>query len=117
MAMFLGMVGIYGLLAYSVKERSSEIGIRIALGASRSQVLGMFLRQGLTLTVPGLLIGLAGALMLTRLLTSLLYGVTALDPITFVAAPAVLLIVAIAACLVPAGRATTVDPMNILRCE
>ena len=77
----------------------------------------MFLRQGLTLIVPGLLIGLAGAWIVTRLLTSLLYSVTALDPITFVAAPGVLLIVAIAACLVPAGRATTVDPMNTLRCE
>ena len=117
MAMLLGMVGIYGLLAYSVKERSSEIGIRIALGASRPQVLGLFLRQGLTLTVIGLFAGSAGALILTRLLTSLLYGVTPLDPITFAAAPGVLLIVAIAACLVPAGRATTVDPMNILRCE
>jgi predicted lysophospholipase L1 biosynthesis ABC-type transport system permease subunit len=117
MAMFLGMVGIYGLLAYAVKERSAEIGIRLALGASRSQVLGIFLRLGLALTVPGLLIGLAGAWIVTRLLTSLLYGVTALDPITFVAASAGLLIVAIAACLVPAGRATTVDPMNVLRCE
>jgi predicted permease len=117
MAMFLGMVGIYGLLAYSVKERSSEIGIRVALGASRSQVLGMFLRQGLTLTVLGLFIGLTGAWIVTRLLTSLLYGVSALDPITFVAVPGVLLIVAITACLVPAGRATTVDPMNVLRSE
>jgi predicted permease len=116
-AMFLGMVGIYGLLAYSVKERTSEIGIRLALGASRPQVLGLFLRQGLTLTVAGLFVGLAGALMLTRLLTSLLYGVTSLDPITFAAASAVLLIVAVVACLVPAGRATTVDPMNTLRCE
>jgi predicted permease len=83
MAMFLAMVGIYGLLAYSVKERSAEIGIRLALGASRSEVLGMFLRQGLTLIVPGLLIGLAGAWIVTRLLTTLLYRVTALDPITF----------------------------------
>jgi len=117
LAMFLGMVGIYGLLAYSVKERTSEIGIRMALGASRAQVLGLFLRQGLTLTVVGLFAGLAGALMLTRLLTSLLYGVTSLDPITFAAASAVLLILAAVACLVPAGRATTVDPMNTLRCE
>ena len=117
MAMFLGMVGIYGLIACSVKERTSEIGIRMALGASRPQVLGLFLRQGLTLTVVGLFVGLAGALMLTRLLTSLLYGVTSLDPITFAAASAVLLIVAVVACVVPAARATTVDPMNTLRCE
>ena len=79
MAMLLGMVGVYGLLAYSVKQRTAEIGLRIALGASRGRVLGMILRQGVQLTVAGLMLGLAGALALTRVLTSFLYGVSALD--------------------------------------
>jgi predicted permease len=116
-AMLLGMVGIYGLLAYSVKQRTAEIGVRIALGASRGRVLGMILRQGLQLTVVGLLLGLAGALALTRVLVSSLYGVSAVDPITFAAVPALLLIVTIAACLIPARRAANVDPMRTLRDE
>jgi predicted permease len=117
MAMLLGMVGIYGLLAYSVKQRTAEIGVRIALGASRGRVLGMILRQGLQLTMIGLMLGLVGALALTRVLASSLYGVSALDPITFAAVPAVLLLVTIAACLVPARRAANVDPMRTLRYE
>jgi putative ABC transport system permease protein len=117
MALLLGMVGIYGLLAYSVKQRTAEIGVRIALGASRRRVLGMILRQGLQLTIAGLLLGLAGALALTRVLASSLYGVSSFDPITFVAVPALLLLVTIAACLVPARRAANVDPMRTLRYE
>ena len=117
MAMLLGMVGIYGLLAYSVKQRTAEIGVRIALGASRGHVLRMILRQGLQLTLVGLLLGLAGALALTRVLASSLFGVSALDPITFAAVPALLLLVTIAACLVPARRAAKVDPMRTLRYE
>ena len=117
MAMLLGMVGIYGLLAYSVKQRTAEIGVRIALGAPRGHVLRMILRQGLQLTVVGLLLGLAGALALTRVLASSLFGVSALDPITFAAVPALLLLVTIAACLVPARRAAKVDPMRTLRYE
>jgi predicted permease len=117
MAMALGMVGIYGLLAYSVKQRTAEIGVRIALGASQGHVLRMILRQGLQLTLAGLLLGLAGALMLTRVLASSLFGVSALDPITFAAVPALLLLVTIAACLVPARRAAKVDPMRTLRYE
>jgi predicted permease len=116
-AMLLGMVGIYGLLTYSVKQRTAEIGVRIALGASRGGVLGMILRQGLQLTITGLLLGLAGALALTRVLVASLYGVSAVDPITFAAVPALLLIVAIAACLIPARRAANVDPMRTLRDE
>ena len=116
-AMLLGMVGIYGLLAYSVKQRTAEIGLRIALGASRQRVLGMIVRQGLQLAVIGVMLGLAGALTLTRILASSLYGVSAFDPLTFAAAPALLLLVAIAACLIPAMRAASVDPMRTLRYE
>ncbi len=117
MAMLLGMVGVYGLLAYSVRQRTAEIGLRIALGASRGRVLGMILRQGVQLTIAGLMLGLAGALALTRVMTSFLYAVSALDPITFAAVPVLLLLVTIAACLVPARRAAKVDPMRTLRYE
>jgi putative ABC transport system permease protein len=116
-AMLLGMVGIYGLLAYSVKQRTAEIGVRIALGASRQRVLGMIVRQGLQLAVIGVMLGLAGALALTRILGSSLYGVSAFDPFTFAAAPVLLLLAAIAACLIPAMRAASVDPMRTLRYE
>jgi predicted permease len=117
MAMLLGMVGIYGLLAYSVKQRTTEIGLRIALGASRGRVLGMILRQGFQLTIIGVMLGLVGALALTRILVSSLYGVSALDPVTFAAVPALLLLVTLAACLVPASKAAKVDPMCTLRYE
>jgi predicted permease len=117
MAMLLGMVGVYGLLAYSVKQRTAEIGLRIALGAPRGRVLGMILRQGFQLFMAGLMLGLAGALALTRILTSFLYGVSALDPITFAAVPVLLLLATIMACLVPARRAANVDPMRTLRYE
>jgi putative ABC transport system permease protein len=105
------------LLAYSVKQRAAEIGLRIALGASRQRVLGMIVRQGLQLAIIGVILGEAGALALTRILASSLYGVSAFDPLTFAAAPALLLLVAIAACLVPAMRAASVDPMRTLRYE
>jgi predicted permease len=116
-AMLLGIVGIYGLLAYSVKQRAAEIGLRIALGASRQRVLGMIVRQGLQLAVIGVILGLAGALVLTRILASSLYGVSAFDPLTFAAAPALLLLAASVACLIPAMRAASVDPVRTLRCE
>ena len=116
-ALLLGMVGIYGLLAYSVKQRTAEIGVRIALGASQGHVLLMILRQGIQLALTGLLLGLAGSLALTRVLASSLFGVSALDPITFTTVPALLLLVTIAACLVPARRAAKVDPMRTLRYE
>lgn len=116
-ALMLALVGFYGLLAYSVKQRTAEIGVRIALGAPRGRVLGMILRQGLQLTIIGLLLGLAGALALTRVVASSLYGVTPLDPITFVGAPALLLLVTIVGCLIPAARAACIDPMSSLRYE
>jgi predicted permease len=117
MAMLLGMVGVYGLLAYSVKQRTAEIGLRIALGAPRGRVLGMILRQGFQLFIAGLMLGIAGALALARILTSFLYGVSTLDPITFAAVPVLLLLATIMACLIPARRAANVDPMRTLRYE
>jgi ABC-type antimicrobial peptide transport system permease subunit len=117
MALVLALVGFYGLLAYSVGQRRAEMGVRIALGASRANVMRLVLRQGLQLVTIGLLLGLAMALALTRVLGSSLYGVTALDPITFVAVSLLLLLVTVAACLIPARRAANVDPMTTLRYE
>jgi predicted permease len=117
MALVLALVGFYGLLAYSVGQRRAEMGVRIALGASRAHVMRLVLRQGLQLVTVGLFVGLTMALALTRVLGSSLYGVTALDPITFVAVPLLLLLVTVAACLIPARRAANVDPMTTLRYE
>ncbi len=117
MAMLLGMVGVFGLLAYSVRRRTAEIGLRIALGASRGRVLGMILRQGILLSGAGLVIGLVGALGFTRVLSSSLYGVSAVDPVTFIAVPILLLLVTVMACLIPASKAANVDPMCTLRYE
>ena len=117
MALFLALVGFYGLLAYSVKQRTVEIGLRIALGASGTRVLVMVLRQALQLVLVGLLFGLLGAFAFTRVLASSLYGVRALDPVTFLGVPALLLLTTLAACLIPARRAASVDPMVALRHE
>jgi ABC-type antimicrobial peptide transport system permease subunit len=116
-ALFLALVGIYGLLAYSVKQRTAEIGVRMALGASRAAVIAMVLRHGLALTAGGLAIGLAGAFALTRVMSAWLFGVTATDPLTFALTPALLLIAASAACLIPAWRAARIDPVDALRCR
>ncbi|HEX4020402.1 MAG TPA: ABC transporter permease [Acidobacteriaceae bacterium] len=117
MALLLVLVGFYGLLAYSVKQRTAEIGLRIALGAPRARVLGMILRQGLQLVLAGLLFGLAGAVVLTRVLTSSLYGVQVLDPVTFLVVPILLLLVTLAASLIPGWKAAGVDPAIALRSE
>jgi len=116
-AVFLALVGLYGLMAYAVKQRTAEIGIRIALGASPSQVLGMVISKGLALTSAGLALGLAGALAVTRLGTRWLYEVSPADPITFLLVPALILAVALGACLIPAWKATRIDPVTALRYE
>ena len=115
MAMLLATIGVYGLLAYSVRQRTGEIGLRMALGSSRGRVARMVLREGLVLLGAGLLVGLGGALMMARLLGGFLYGVAPLDPITFVAVPGILLLATLCACVVPSWRATAVDPMDALR--
>jgi predicted permease len=116
-AMLLAMIGMYGLLAYSVQMRKGEIGIRMALGSSKAGVMRLILREGLTLLAIGLAIGVAAALLCTRLLTSFLYGVSTIDPITYVLVPLLLLTTTLVACLIPSFKAAAVDPMTALRHE
>jgi predicted permease len=117
LAVFLAAVGVYGVLSYSVTQRTREIGIKIALGAQSRNLLGNILREGMSLTLAGALIGIAGALVLTRLMASLLYGVTARDPLTFASVVLLLACVSLAACYIPARRATRIDAMEALRHE
>ncbi len=114
-ALLLAAVGTYGVMSYAVAERNRELGIRMALGAERGGVLRMVLMQGLSVAGTGLLLGLLAALGLTRFMASLLFEVGTTDIVTFVAVPVLLFAVAVAACLVPARRATRVDPMVVLR--
>jgi putative ABC transport system permease protein len=117
MALILALVGIYGVIAYSVAERTQEMGIRVALGAARGDILRLVLRQGMGLAIAGIAVGLAGSLVLTRLLATMLYRVSATDPLTFAAAAALFVCVAALASYVPARKATRVDPMIALRGE
>jgi predicted permease len=117
LALVLAAVGTYGVLSYTVAERNHEIGIRMAVGAQAGHVLGMVLRSGLALAGTGLVLGVLAAVGATRLMRSLLFGVSATDTTTFVAAPIVLAVVAVAACIIPATRATKVDPVDALRDE
>jgi len=117
LAIVLAAIGIYGVMSYVVAGRTREIGVRIALGAARRDVLLLIIRQGMTLAVIGLGIGLLSAIGVAQLLAKILFGVSAIDPLTFVAVSLLLGLVAALACYVPARRATKVDPLVALRYE
>jgi ABC-type antimicrobial peptide transport system permease subunit len=116
-ALGLAAIGIYGVTSHLVGRRTQEIGLRLALGASRREVLGLILGQGLRLASGGVALGLAAALVLTRLLAGLLYGTSATDLPTFAAVAVILVLVTLAACYLPARRGTRVDPAVALRCD
>jgi ABC-type antimicrobial peptide transport system permease subunit len=117
MALVLGVIGIYGVIAYAVSQKRREIGIRLALGAQPREVRRMFLRQGLGLTGIGAAIGLAVAICLTRLMNSLLFGISPLDPVTYAGVPLVLATAAVLASYLPARRAAAIDPVETLKME
>jgi putative ABC transport system permease protein len=117
LALIIAAVGIYGVMAYSVAQRTQEIGIRMALGAARQDVLRLVVGQAMRLTIIGVGIGLAGAYAVTRLMASVLFGVSATDPPTFIGVTVILGLSAVFAAWLPAERATRVDPMVALRTE
>jgi putative ABC transport system permease protein len=117
LALILALAGLYAVVSHSVEERVREMGVRVALGASPAQLLRLVLAESLRLTAAGIVVGVAAALAATQFLKTLLFGVNALDPLTFVLVPLLLLATAAAGCLVPAVRAMRVDPMVALRVE
>jgi putative ABC transport system permease protein len=117
LALILASIGIYGVLAYSVAQRTSEIGLRMALGAQPHQVLRLVLKQGMLLALVGATVGVVVALPVARLASGLLYGVSATDPLTYAAITLLLMGVALLACYLPARRATRIDPLVALRVD
>jgi ABC-type antimicrobial peptide transport system permease subunit len=117
MALLLGVIGIYAVMSYIVSQRALEVGIRMALGAQRQQIRSMFVRQGLALTAVGVLIGLGGALALARWMSTLLFGVSPFDPLTYAAGAVALTAAAALASYLPSRRATRVDPHAMLRAQ
>jgi putative ABC transport system permease protein len=117
LALVLATVGVFGVINYSVAQRTHELGIRIALGAQRNDVFKLVVGQGLMLALIGVAVGAAGAFVLTRLISGLLYGVSPTDKLTFVLVSVLVTLVALLACYVPARRATRVDPLEALRCD
>ncbi|HSJ12873.1 MAG TPA: FtsX-like permease family protein, partial [Longimicrobiales bacterium] len=116
-AFLLAVIGIYGTVSYTVQRRTAELGVRMALGASPGGVLALVVRDGLRPVLAGLALGLAGALAATRLLDSMLFELSPLDPVTFCAVPLLLAVVAAAAMLAPARRAAATSPMTVLRTD
>jgi ABC-type antimicrobial peptide transport system permease subunit len=117
LAVALASIGLYGVLSYSVSQRRRELGVRAALGAARGDLIRLVVREGLTLTTIGLLVGLAGAAAVTRLMQNVLFGIAPLDAVAFAVAPAVVVPVAMLASLLPARRAARTAPADALRCE
>src|SRR4029453_16117350 len=117
MALALGIIGIYGVISYSVSQRTREIGIRFALGAQQAALRRMFVRHGLTLAGAGVIVGVAAAFALTRLMRSLLFNVSPLDPWTYAAVPLVLIVAAVVPSYPPARPASAIDPIRALKAE